>query len=153
MSEILGAKIWWRWVTHSSEPWARLWSKKYTRDRPSHLLIHFNEALSGSTIWLKALAGKSIIHEHSFWEIKDGCRVMFWEDSWNQFPIHRRTPRLALIKQQEIERGRVLVNQSWGSEIQVDYHRWDFPEKPDLMSEEDWVAFQEELNRFLIKNQ
>ena len=35
----------------------------------------------------------------------------------------------------------------------MDYHRWEFPEKPDLMSEEDWDAFKEELNKFFIKAQ
>ena len=83
MSEILGSKVWWHWVNHSTKPWVKLWSTKYARYRPRHILIRFNEAPSGSPIWLKALAGKSIIQEHSFWELKDGSRVKFWDDSWN----------------------------------------------------------------------
>ena len=66
MSEILGAKVWWCWVNHLVEPWEKLWSIKYAQDRPRHLLIHFSEAPSGSPIWSKALAGKSIIQENSF---------------------------------------------------------------------------------------
>ena len=80
MSKILGAKIWWRWVNISSEPLAILWRKKYARDRPRHLLICFNEAPIGSSIWLKAMVGKTISQEHSFWEIRDGSREKFWED-------------------------------------------------------------------------
>ena len=97
MSEILRAKVWWRWVNHSLEPWAKLWSIKYARDRPRHLLIRFKEAPIGSSIWLKTMAGKTIIQEHSFWEIRDGSRAKFWEDSWNQFPILGRDQQWALI--------------------------------------------------------
>ena len=98
MSEILEAKVWWRWVNHSSEPWVKLWSIKYARDRSIHLLICFNEAPSGSPIWLKAMASKTIVQEHSFWEIRNGSRAKFWEDSWNQFPILGRDPLWGLIK-------------------------------------------------------
>ena len=35
----------------------------------------------------------------------------------------------------------------------MDYHQWNFLEKPDLMSEDDWEAFQEELNKRFIKAQ
>ena len=35
----------------------------------------------------------------------------------------------------------------------MDYHRWSFPEKPDLMSEDDWEALEEELNKHFIKAQ
>ena len=35
----------------------------------------------------------------------------------------------------------------------MDHHLWNFPEKPDFMSEEDWEAFQEELNKRFIKAQ
>ena len=34
MVEVQGVKVWWRWVSHSAEPWARLWSSKYGHDRP-----------------------------------------------------------------------------------------------------------------------
>ena len=97
------------------------------------------------------MAGKTIIQEHSFWEIWDGSREKLWEESWNQFPILGRVPRWDLIKQQEFERGRVLVNQSWGLGIQMDYHRWNLLEKPNLMSAEDWVDFQKELNKHFVK--
>ena len=35
----------------------------------------------------------------------------------------------------------------------MDYHQWNFPKKPDLMSEEEWGAFQEELNKRFVKFQ
>ena len=45
------------------------------------------------------------------------------------------------------------MNQSWNLGIQEDYQRWDFPEKPALMSEEDWEAFLEELRKRFIRTQ
>lgn len=29
VNNAMGAKIWWRWITHSSEPWAITWHCKY----------------------------------------------------------------------------------------------------------------------------
>ena len=72
MAEVQGAKIWWRWANHSMEPWARLWHIKYDQDRPNKQLIRFNEELNGSPIWLKALSGRHIVQDHSFWEIRGG---------------------------------------------------------------------------------
>ena len=77
MSEIQGEKIWWQWVNHSSEPWAKLWHIKYARDRPILQLIRFNETLSGFPIWMKALDGRNIVQDHSFWEIRDGSKAKF----------------------------------------------------------------------------
>ena len=83
MVEVQGAKVWWRWENHSSEPWARLWHIKYARDRLTHQLIRFNEALSGSPIWMKAMTGKNIVQDHSFREIRDGRNAKLFDDSWN----------------------------------------------------------------------
>ena len=153
MSEILGAKIWWRWVSHSAEPWAKLWNVKYARGRPRHALVRFNETPNGSPIWLKALGGRSIVQEHSFWEIRNGNRAKFWDDAWNQFPILGRNPRWIHIKQQEQERGWILVNQSWLPDPQDSFERWDFSIKPDLMSEEYWTAFLEEIRKHCLRSQ
>ena len=73
-------------------------------------MIRFNESPNSSPIWLKDLASKTIIQVHSFWEIRDGSRAKFWEDSWNQLPILGRDHRWFDIKQQAIDEGRVQVN-------------------------------------------
>eukprot|EP00253_Pinus_taeda_P035878 PITA_35878 len=33
------------------------------------------------------LAGRSIIQDHNFWEIREGDLALFWEDRWQQEPI------------------------------------------------------------------
>ena len=45
------------------------------------------------------------------------------------------------------------MNQAWlVGDFRVQRH-WDFQEKPEPISEEDWEAFQEELNKRFIKVQ
>ena len=46
----MGAKIWWRWITHKEEPWAKIWHVKYTSQWPKKSLIRFGEDLLGSSI-------------------------------------------------------------------------------------------------------
>ena len=38
---ISGAKLWWRWLTHSHVPWAKLWLDKYAPNWDFQELIHF----------------------------------------------------------------------------------------------------------------
>lgn len=32
LKKVLLAKIWWRWLKESSNPWAKLWKQKYAKD-------------------------------------------------------------------------------------------------------------------------
>ena len=113
MAKVQGEKVWWRWVSHSTEPWARLWSSKYGHDRPQPQLIRFSEEQQGSPIWNKAKAGRKIIQRHSFWEIRDGRSARFWEDSWNQLPQLSDNPHWTLIQDWSRSEGRFLVQHFW----------------------------------------
>ena len=77
MAEVQGENLWWRWVTHTSEPWARFWHIKYGRDRSLSQLIHYNEDQLGSPIWTKAKGGRHLVQRHSFWEIQDRWNAKF----------------------------------------------------------------------------
>ena len=83
---IAGAKIWWSWLTHSQEPWAKSWVSKYSPHWICQELIRFSEEKVGSHIWKTAWAGHSLIQQHGFWEICDGQTACFWEDAWQQIP-------------------------------------------------------------------
>jgi len=37
-------------------------------------------------MWNSAKQHKSLIQQHSFWEIKNGSSARFWEDSWQHMP-------------------------------------------------------------------
>jgi len=40
--------------------------------------------IKGSHIWNKAWDKRSIVQQHSFWEIREGDLALFWEDKWQQ---------------------------------------------------------------------
>ena len=113
MGKIQGAKIWQQWCKYSQEPWVKIWHIKYARDRHKTQLIRYNMSHLGSLIWQKALAGRQIIQEHSFWEIKARNLSHFWDDSWNQLPRLGNDPRWQHIRAEGMEEGRIEVNQYW----------------------------------------
>ena len=45
-----GAKIWWRWINHEEESWAKLWHMKYAPLWPKKTLVQFGDNVLGSCI-------------------------------------------------------------------------------------------------------
>eukprot|EP00253_Pinus_taeda_P015540 PITA_15540 len=83
---VLGAKIWWRWLSNPSTPWASLWTTKYAGNAPLEERIQITEVSKGSAIWNLANQQRHLIQEHSFWEVRNGNTTRFWGDSWQQLP-------------------------------------------------------------------
>ena len=54
INKSMGAKIWWKWITHEEEPWDKIWHVKYAPQWPRQLLIRFWEDLLGSSMWKSA---------------------------------------------------------------------------------------------------
>lgn len=81
---VFNAKIWWRWVNHTSEPWAKLWAAKYAIHWDRHNLCRFQEQVPGSSIWTTVSAKRSLVTDHCFWEIRNGEQAKFWKDAWHQ---------------------------------------------------------------------
>lgn len=79
---VMGARIWWKWPTMPSTPWASLWTTKYANSRPTEELIRISEVNPGSLIWNVAKQHKLLIQQHSFCEVKDDNIARFWDDSW-----------------------------------------------------------------------
>jgi exonuclease III len=86
MNKIMGAKMWWRWLQHPQEIWARLWKQKYAPNTHYNQLIRFNEQTSGSNIWNTAWRNRPLVQQHAFWEVRSGEDALFWKDSWQQLP-------------------------------------------------------------------
>ena len=82
LSLIAGAKLWWRWLTYSQEPWDKLWLDKSAPDSYMRELIRFSEEKSGSHIWKITWEGCSLVQQHCFWEILNGKTGWIWEDTW-----------------------------------------------------------------------
>ena len=34
INKAMGAKIWWKWITHENKPWSKLWHVKYAPQWP-----------------------------------------------------------------------------------------------------------------------
>jgi hypothetical protein len=78
MNQVMGAKMWWRWLQHPQELWAKMWKKKYAPNAQSNQLIRFNEQLHGSNIWNTAWRNRPLIQQHAFWEVRNGESALFW---------------------------------------------------------------------------
>jgi len=120
---VMGAKIWWRWLSNPNTPWASLWIAKYANNNPLEERIRMSEASSGSVIWNSANQHRKLIQQHSFWEIKDGTTTRFWEDSCKQLPkikdilSHPHLPKQDLHKLDK-------VSQFWNHSSTQGYRRW-----------------------------
>lgn len=68
---VMGAKIWWKWVSNPNTPWASLWTAKYASNKSMEERIRMSKVSKGSVIWNSAIQHRDIIQHHSFWEVKD----------------------------------------------------------------------------------
>eukprot|EP00253_Pinus_taeda_P002134 PITA_02134 len=48
---VMGTRIWWKWLTLPSTPWAYLWTAKYANSRPTEELIQISEVNPGHRQW------------------------------------------------------------------------------------------------------
>ena len=53
---------------------------------PKTTLVCYEGQCTGSPVWRAANANRSIIQNHSFWEIGNGEEEYFFKDSWQQLP-------------------------------------------------------------------
>jgi hypothetical protein len=77
-TQVMGAKIWWRWLKNLTVAWAQLWRRKYTPLSAEDQLIRHNEHIQGSNIWNTAWKNRTLVQNHAFWELRDGRSARFW---------------------------------------------------------------------------
>ena len=120
---IMGAKVWWNWLSKPHSPWARLWTDKYANHRPISELIRLTTADSGSLIWNAAKQHRQLIQEHSFWEVHNGQTARFWTDAWQQRPrlMSCIDPQL---QPQETHTTEDLVCQFWEGHLIQGFRQW-----------------------------
>lgn len=148
-NKAMGAKIWWRWLAQPNTPWASLWTAKYASNCPMEERIRMTEISTGSVIWNSTIQHRSLIQEHSFWEIKSGTTARFWEDSWQQLPKIRDILQNHPIDEQEINHS-AKVNQFWNSATAQVHRQWKNPNQIIPNSSE---QTQQLLNTELQKRQ
>jgi hypothetical protein len=137
LNEIMGAKIWWRWLKHPKELWARLWKQKYAPNCAEVNLIRMNDWIHGSNIWNATWRNMPLIQEHAFWEIRNGQATLFWTNSWKQLPplvsLDNLQPIYALMQ----GRGDLQVENLWKAEPTTSHWRdWKVMHRDLELSEE-----------------
>jgi hypothetical protein len=83
LNNIMGAKLWWHWLKHPTELWARMWKHKYAPHTNEDLLIRYNTRSKAPTYGMQP-GNLPLIQKHAFWEIRNGEMTLFWHDSWQQ---------------------------------------------------------------------
>jgi exonuclease III len=140
MNKVLSAKIWWRWLKIPKDLWARLWRKKYAPNVAEKNLIRWDEDNQGSLIWTAAMQNRRLVTEHAFWDIRNGKTALFWQDSWQQWPILGKEEWALNICTQANRRGLTRV---------ADYWKADSPENTWRQWHVDWGGLDLEPNENL----
>jgi hypothetical protein len=83
LNQVMGAKIWWRWLKTPTAAWAQMWKQKYAPLTPEDQLIRHNNHTRLQHLE-HSLAKSHSGSNHAFWEVRDGGSAMFWQDSWQQ---------------------------------------------------------------------
>eukprot|EP00253_Pinus_taeda_P023191 PITA_23191 len=131
---IMGAKIWWKWLSYPSTLWVRLWTAKYASNLPLEERIRMSEISKGSAIWNSAILHRDIIQKHSFWEVKDGEAHEILIESPEEVQCSLAD---------ELQTRKIL------KEIDQDKLRWGYEEKGTFTTKE---AYHIILKDQLIKN-
>lgn len=84
LNNVLGAKLWWRWLQGGPDLWKNIWSTKYAMPITTSARLKVDNVPKGSSIWNLAATNRHLIRTHNFWEIREGIIALFWEDSWQQ---------------------------------------------------------------------
>jgi hypothetical protein len=123
LSQTLGAKIWWRWITKPQTQWESFWKTKYAQNQQVSQIIRMNNAPMGSSLWNLAWHNRHLIQENCFWEIKNGKDALFWEDAWKQLP--RWTDQLSLLSLQleMTKQNKTRVAHYWTTETNPSHWR------------------------------
>jgi hypothetical protein len=147
MNKVLSAKIWWRWLKIPKDLWARLWRKKYAPNVAEKNLIRWNEDNPGSLIWTAAKQNRQLVTEHAFWEIRNGKTALFWQDSWQQWPVLGKEEWAPNICTQTTRAGLTRVADYWRDNPQEDtWRQWHLDrESIDLEAHVDLAPWQEEM--------
>jgi hypothetical protein len=149
MNKVLSAKIWWRWLKIPKDLWARLWRKKYAPNLAEKNLIRWNEDSPGFLIWTEAKQNQQLVTDHAFWEIRNGKMVLFWQDSWQQWPVLCKEEWAPNICTPTTRAGLTKVADYWRDTPQGDtWHQWHLDrEGIDLEAGVDLAPWQEEMTK------
>jgi ribonuclease HI len=149
MNKVLTAKIWWRWLKQPQDLWARFWRTKYTSQVAEKNLIRWDGDSPGSLIWTAAKQNKQVVTQNAFWEIRNGKTALFWQDSWQQWPILAKATWAESISPSATLAGLTRVADYWQENSPEDkWRKWHLDkERINLDARVDVEPWQEEMSK------
>jgi len=99
LNQVMGEKLWWRWIQGGEDLWKSLWEKKYEMARSTEGKLQNQSEKKGSAIWNLTSLNRDLIREHSFGEIREGDKENFWHEAWQQRGTLNQEPQLQDIQQ------------------------------------------------------
>jgi hypothetical protein len=155
LNQVMGAKMWWRWLKTPTALWAQIWKQKYAPFTQENQLIRHNARLQGSNIWNTAWKNRDLVQEHAFWEVRNGESAMFWQDSWQQLKPLKDLEELRPLKQALSQDTLLRVKDLWKPMDQrLQWRHWKtsnqelgVPENLNLQEWKHYASHQKILNR------
>ena len=146
LNQVMGAKLWWKWLQGGNDLWKTLWETKYEMPHSIAAKLKIDVVPKGSTIWNLAAGNRFLIRQHSFWEVRDGTIVLFLEDSWKQREkLFTRLDLAKLFLFTNIPHHRFVSNY-WTQHQMTHWRKWKgkaaWPDAPDTMQ---WRNYDREM--------
>eukprot|EP00253_Pinus_taeda_P009631 PITA_09631 len=127
LNRVLGAKLWWRWLSGGNDLWKTIWRTKYRMPASQVDILRHQEIPKGSTIWELASQNRDLIGKHTFWEIQGGAEANFWDDWWQQRESLNSIQNFLQIHGR-VEENRISVKDYWkGNDISEGWRVWEDP--------------------------
>jgi hypothetical protein len=122
LNQVMGAKIWWRWLKDPTAAWTQLWKQKYAPHIPEDQAIQLNNHIQGSNIWNTTWKNRTLVQHHAFWEVRDGSSALFWTDSWQQLKPMETMEELMALQRALPQNALLRVKYIWT--MQTPPQRW-----------------------------
>eukprot|EP00253_Pinus_taeda_P014645 PITA_14645 len=127
LNRVLGAKLWWRWLSGGNYLWKTIWRIKYRMPASQVDILRQQEIPKGSVIWELATQNCDLISKHTFWEIQGGSEANFWDDRWQQHESLNSIQNLLQICGR-VEGNRISVKDYWKvNDISEGWRVWEDP--------------------------
>eukprot|EP00253_Pinus_taeda_P013029 PITA_13029 len=146
LNKVLGAKLWWRWLGGGNDLWKTIWRVKYSMPESVVEILKQKNTPRGSSVWDLARLNRELVEQHTFWEIRGGEEVHFWEDKWQQKARLNSIQTLQPVHDR-IGRNRPLVRDYWkANPADEKWRTWvDLEEWEEDFSLEQKTTFKKEV--------
>lgn len=82
INEVMGAKLVWQMYSKLKQRWVHILQAKYLDNGDRVRILTVENPPRGSALWNFLVNCRSLITNHLTWQIGDGHKAIFWQDSW-----------------------------------------------------------------------